>query len=79
MLQEYGHKTICPLTIYHWLKKLGFVYELRKKGYYVDGHERPLMVKYQNNLSNDISPMKDECTNGFRSHKMKAMHLKQRG
>jgi len=50
MLQEHGLKTICPLTIYHWLKKLGFVYEPRKNGYYVDGHERPLTVEYLSNF-----------------------------
>jgi len=50
VLQEYGLKTICPSTIYHWLKKVGFVYELRKKGYYVDEHKRPLMVEYWNNF-----------------------------
>jgi len=50
MLQEYGLKTMCPLTICHWLKKLGFVYEPRKKGYYVDRHEKPLTDEYQNNF-----------------------------
>jgi len=50
MLQEYGLKTICPLTIYHWLKKLGFVHELRKKGYCVDGQKKPSTVKYQHNF-----------------------------
>ena len=50
LLREYGLKTICPSTIYRWLKKLGFVYEPRKKGYYVDGHEKPSTVEYQNNF-----------------------------
>jgi hypothetical protein len=37
------------------MKKLGFKYEVRKKAYYVDGHERPATVEYQKLLYNDTS------------------------
>jgi hypothetical protein len=48
MYREYGLKKICPSTIYKWLKLLGFRYEPRRKGYYVDGHEKPETISYRN-------------------------------
>jgi len=46
LLQQHGFGKICPSKIYHWLKLLGFKYEPRQKGYYVDGHEKPSTVEY---------------------------------
>jgi hypothetical protein len=34
-------------TVYRWLDRLGFKYEARKKGYYVDNHEKPETVSYR--------------------------------
>jgi hypothetical protein len=34
-------------TVYRWLDRLGFKYEARKKGYYVDNHEKPETVTYR--------------------------------
>jgi hypothetical protein len=34
-------------TIYRWLDRLGFKYEARKKGYYVDNYEKPETVAYR--------------------------------
>jgi len=34
-------------TVYRWLGRLGFKYEARKKGYYVDNHEKPETVAYR--------------------------------
>ncbi len=48
MYHEHGLKKICPSTIYKWLKLLGFRYEPRRKGYYVDGHDRPETISYRN-------------------------------
>ncbi len=48
MYHEHRFKTICPSTIYKWLKLLGFRYEPRRKGYYVDGHEKPKTTSYRN-------------------------------
>jgi hypothetical protein len=50
-LQQYGLGKFCPSTIYCWLKLLGFKYEPRQKSYYyVDGHEKPSTVEYQNSF-----------------------------
>jgi hypothetical protein len=48
MYHEHRFKTICPSTIYKWLKLLGFRCEPRRKGYYVDGHEKPKTISYRN-------------------------------
>jgi hypothetical protein len=48
MYHDYGLKKICPSTIYKWLKLLGFRYEPRRKGYYLDGHEKPETISYRN-------------------------------
>jgi hypothetical protein len=45
---EHGLKKLCPSTIYKWLILLGFKYEPRRKGYYVDGHEKVETVTYRN-------------------------------
>ena len=34
-------------TVYRWFHRLGFKYEARKKGYYVDTHEKPDTVVYR--------------------------------
>ena len=46
LLKENGLKMICPRTIYNWLAALNFTYGARKRGYYVDGHEKPENVAY---------------------------------
>ena len=38
-----GQRTAC-----HWLYKLGYRHVQFQKGVYMDGHERPDVVKYQN-------------------------------
>jgi len=43
----YGLTCISPSTVCRWLKVLGFKYEVQKKGYYVDGHEKEGTVEYQ--------------------------------
>ena len=47
VLKQYGLTKICLSTVYKWLKKLGFNYEPRKKGYYVDEHEKEETVSYR--------------------------------
>jgi hypothetical protein len=34
-------------TVSRWLNVLGLKYELRRKGYYVDGHEKPVTIEYR--------------------------------
>ena len=47
VLKQYGLTKICLSTVYKWLKKLGFSYEPRKKGYYVDGQKKREKVSYR--------------------------------
>jgi hypothetical protein len=47
ILKEYGLTCIDPSTVYRWMQKLGFRYEPRRKGYYVDGHEKPATIEYR--------------------------------
>jgi hypothetical protein len=47
ILQHYGLTKLCPGTVYRWLRLLGFNCEAQRKGYYVDGHEKPDTVTYQ--------------------------------
>ncbi|KAI2508963.1 hypothetical protein MHU86_5458 [Fragilaria crotonensis] len=47
LFQEYGLSCLCRKTTYQWMLKLGFRYETRRKGYYVDGHERKATVQYR--------------------------------
>jgi hypothetical protein len=47
ILKQYGLTNICISIVYKWIKKLGFNYEARKKGYYVDGHKKEETVSYR--------------------------------
>ena len=46
-LYKHGLTKICPSTCYNWLRLLGFTYCAQKKGYFVDGHEKPATVAYR--------------------------------
>jgi hypothetical protein len=46
LLGKYGLKTMKMSTVCHWMKSLGFKHEVRRKGYYVDGHEKPSTIEY---------------------------------
>jgi hypothetical protein len=47
LLQEYGLSSLSLGTVCRWMNRLGFKYDVRKKSYYVDGHERPGTIKYR--------------------------------
>ncbi len=47
VLKPYQFTCISISTVSHWLQVLGFKYEVRKKGYYVDGHEKPSTIEYR--------------------------------
>jgi hypothetical protein len=47
LLREYGLSCLCHTTTYRWMLQLGFQYETRRKGYYVDGHEKKATVEYR--------------------------------
>ena len=40
MLTYYRLQTLCTGTVYKWMITLGMKYDVRKKNYYVDTHER---------------------------------------
>jgi len=46
-LRKYGLTKVYPSMVCKWMHQLGFCYETQKKGYYVDGHEKPTTVAYQ--------------------------------
>jgi hypothetical protein len=48
LLAEYGLTKLSITTVYRWMICLGFKYQVRKKGYYVDGHEKPATIEYRN-------------------------------
>jgi len=39
---------VCPSTIYQWMQHVGVQYLPRRKGYHMDGHERPATVENHN-------------------------------
>jgi hypothetical protein len=43
-LKEHGIATLSIPTCWRWLHNLGFTYDTQRKGYYVDGHERPDVI-----------------------------------
>ena len=47
VLSEYGLKKLTIMTLYRWMRSLGFNYSVKTKTYYVDGHERPDVVEYR--------------------------------
>jgi hypothetical protein len=46
LFHEYGLKCFSHSTTHRWMLQLGFCYETRRKGYYVDGHEKKATVQY---------------------------------
>ena len=46
-LKYYGVTTLCPSTVYRWMRALGMNYCSRKKNFYVNGHERADVIKYR--------------------------------
>jgi hypothetical protein len=41
LLKENGLSKLAIPTVYRWIRRLGFKYQVRKKCYYVDTHEKP--------------------------------------
>lgn len=50
ILSQFGLKNLHMETVRTWLHQLGFRYGPHKKGYYVDGHEKPDTVTYRKNF-----------------------------
>ncbi len=47
ILKPYRLTCLSISTVTRWMQALGFKYEIRKKGYYVDGHEKPSTIEYR--------------------------------
>jgi hypothetical protein len=47
LFEQYGLKKLCISTVYRWMRALGFKFEVHKKGFYVDGHEKPATLHYR--------------------------------
>lgn len=50
LLEKNGLRKINASTIHKWMVRLGYSYDMRKKTYYVDAHEKPETVKYRKNF-----------------------------
>jgi hypothetical protein len=46
LLKDYGLSCLCHVRTYHWMLLLRFCHETRRKGYYVNGHERKATIEY---------------------------------
>jgi hypothetical protein len=49
-LEKSGLTYFCISTVYSRIKKRGYNYEPRRKGYYVNGHEQEATVSFQMNF-----------------------------
>jgi hypothetical protein len=47
LLKKYNLTCRSTSMIARWMEKLGFKYEQQKKGYYIDGHEKPATIEYR--------------------------------
>lgn len=45
-LKDHGLVTVGLTAAWRWIHDLGFSYDMRKKNFYVDGHERDDVVAY---------------------------------
>ncbi len=66
LLKPYYLTCITISTVSHWMNVLGFKYELRRKGFYVDGHENLAAIEYRKAFCECVWHMRQECTVGFK-------------
>ena len=50
LLKEYNLTNISVRTVCTWMHKLGYMYGLRQKFYYVNNHKKPENIRYQNSF-----------------------------
>ncbi len=50
LLRQYGLELFSINTVYRRMRALRFKYEVRKKGFYVDGHEKPMTLEYRKKI-----------------------------
>ena len=62
LITRYTNKPISETTGWRWLKRLGFRYHIRKKSFYVNGHERPDVVVHRNEFTKEyFSALEPRC------------------
>jgi hypothetical protein len=79
LLQEYRLTSINPSTVYRWLRKLRFKYETRRKGYYVDGHEKPRTIEYRKQFVTRYLQYERRAHRWIQITVSEAQELEQRG
>jgi hypothetical protein len=79
ILQEYRLTSINPSTVYRWLIKLGFRYETRRKGYYVDGHEKPGTIEYRKQFVNRYLQYERRAHRWIQITTAEALELEEKG
>jgi hypothetical protein len=79
ILREYRLTNINPSTVYRWLIKLGFRYETRRKGYYVDGHEKPDTIQYRKQFVTRYLQYERRTHGWVQITNQEAMELEQKG
>jgi hypothetical protein len=79
LLQDYGLMNLCISMIYRWLQKLGFTYQPRKKGYYVDGHKKEQTVKYRYTFINTYFNYEFGTARWIQITEERATELKEQG
>jgi hypothetical protein len=67
LLHKYELLHIAPSAVYCWLWKLGFKYKHRRKGYYVDGPEKPATIENKKQLQINTYHMRGEQTDESKS------------
>jgi hypothetical protein len=75
-LETHGLSTVSLTTVWKWMRDLGFSYDLRKKSYYVDGHERSDVVEYRHSFCTDyLTVYEPRCLRWVQVRKDKAMTM----
>ena len=61
LLQDYLKNPISMTSTWRWLKRLGFIYDTRKKSFFVDGHERQDVVIRRNEFCKRYLTQLEPC------------------
>jgi hypothetical protein len=75
-LETHGLSTVGLTTVWRWMHDLGFSYDMRKKSFYVDGHERSDVVAYRHSFCTDyLTVYEPRCLRWVQLPKDKAMKM----
>ena len=61
LLAENGLSELCTSTVYNYMHRLGYTYANRKKGYYVDSHEKPETKAYRKEFVKEYLQLEFRC------------------